>query len=237
MRAAQLQGERCTQVEVDHIFCTVAQARSARLGFSAMLHALSIIAHQLYPDEPTPAAAYHELLGEHLLAWMMQLEHALAAKLVSTPPASHLFGRHAAALQRVFEIYLATAVQPVVPAVAAHPAALLQWPQFALFAADFELAPAFASWAQLARWFCHVGTCVADEAWHAPESHGATLAQFTLLLGWAALEQPDRPAASDEPPGSPAYAKAKSLFAHMFRSKGAVHCGLGVLGAGMGAGS
>ena len=107
----------------------------------------------------------------------------------------------------------------------------MQWPQFVLFVQDFELIPTLASWQQLARWFCFVGTCVVPEEWHRPESHGVTLQQFERLLGWCALEQPDFAVSADEPPGSPtrapAYIKAKALFSHLFRSKGAQRCDLG----------
>ena len=88
----------------------------------------------------------------------------------------------------------------------------------------------------------NTGTCVEPSTWHAPESHGATLAQFTILLGRCAIEcfaadpeksaeksaerRADKSADTDGTRMPPAHAKARALFRHLFRSEGARRLGL-----------
>ena len=79
VRAAQLTGEQCTDVDVDLIFQQVVRTRGARMAPPDMMVGLSMVAKRLYPDEPTQSSAFHKLLTEQMLPWMLQLQHALAS--------------------------------------------------------------------------------------------------------------------------------------------------------------
>ena len=191
-RAAQLVSEHCTQVDLDLIFCKVVKTRSARMALPDFYRGLAILALRLYPHHATQSEAFHELLTDHLLPWAVQLEHALAATQLAHPQVALLLARHAAFLQRAFELYLNTPAQPISAEVAALPEVLLQWPQFVAFARDFELCPTALTWAQLARFFLG-GTCATPAHRQRPHAHGVTLAQFTQLVGVCALEMRQTP--------------------------------------------
>eukprot|EP00967_Tisochrysis_lutea_P029492 scaffold34504_cov36-Tisochrysis_lutea.AAC.3 len=62
----------------------------------------------------------------------------------------------------------------VIPAVAAMPEPMLQWPQLVAFAQEFEICPALLSWSKLSRMVCFTGSCAISHRWQAPESHGIT---------------------------------------------------------------
>jgi len=79
VRAAQLTCERCTDVDVDLIFQQVVRARGARMSVGDMMVGLSMVGKRLHPEERTQSAAFHRLLSERLLPWMLQLQHALAS--------------------------------------------------------------------------------------------------------------------------------------------------------------
>ena len=288
VRAAQLSGEGSSAVEVDLVFCKVAKSRTARMGFTEFLHALSILAMQLHPTEPTPASAFHALMNDRLLTWMVHYQHELAAATLSQPPVSTLFARHAGAIAAIFAHYLALVAPPIIPAVAAHPQAPTPPPHVRIpvhvahlgrsrrcccsghsalaspptyrssppsprrpssrdgGASAVRLCPprdrAALLFSVVASPLTHTGTCVEPSTWHAPESHGATLAQFTILLGRCAIEcfaaDPEKSAEksaerradkSADTEGSrvpPAHAKARALFRHLFRSEGARRLGL-----------
>ena len=80
VRAAQLTCERCTDVDVDLVYQQVVRTRGARMTPADMMVGLSMVAKRLYPDERTQSAAFHRLLTESLLPWMLQLQHALASQ-------------------------------------------------------------------------------------------------------------------------------------------------------------
>ena len=73
VRAAQLTSERCTDVDVDLIFQQVVRTRGARMSVGDMMVGLSMVAKRLYPAERTQSAAFHKLLAEQLLPWMLQV--------------------------------------------------------------------------------------------------------------------------------------------------------------------
>jgi len=228
-RATQLIGDRCSPVDVDLVFCRVVKTRAAKMSLGDMIRGLAILALRLYPAHATQADALHQLLSEHLLPWMLQLEAALVEVQLGAQPLGVLFERHAPFTQQVFDLYLNTPTHPISTAVAALPLVLMQWPQLVAFAQDFELCPTLVPWQQLARQFCFVGTCAVPEQWHRPETHGLTAAQFAALLGWCALEAP-MPSTLHAPPSargdgaSPhagAALKLKALFAHLQLSRGA----------------
>ena len=152
--------------------CQVVKSRASRMGLADMVRGLAILAQRLYPELGTQAAAFHRLLSDHLLPWMLQLEAALVECQLGAPPLGLLFERHAPFTQLVFDTYLAQPARPLSPAVAALPMQLLQWPQLVAFAQDFELCPALLGWSQLARQFCFVGTCAVPQQWQRPEVHG-----------------------------------------------------------------
>ena len=231
-RATQLIGDRCSPVDVDLVFCKVVKTRAAKMSLGDMIRGLAILALRLYPAHATQADALHQLLSDHLLPWMLQLEAALVEVQLGAQPLGLLFERHAPFTQQVFDVYLNTPAHPISTAVAALPLVLMQWPQLVAFAQDFELCPALVPWQQLARQFCFVGTCAVPEQWQRPEAHGLTAAQFAALLGWCALEapMPNTLRAPEPPPcargdgASPhagAALKLKALFAHLQLSRGA----------------
>ena len=154
--------------------CQVVKSRASRMGLADMVRGLAILAQRLYPELGTQAAAFHRLLSDHLLPWMLQLEAALVECQLGAPPLGLLFERHAPFTQLVFDTYLAQPARPLSPAVAALPMQLLQWPQLVAFAQDFELCPALLGWSQLARQFCFVGTCAVPQQWQRPEVHSLT---------------------------------------------------------------
>ena len=232
-RAAQLVSEHCTQVDLDLIFCKVVKTRSARMALPDFYRGLAILALRLYPHHATQSEAFHELLSDHLLPWAVQLEHALAATQLAHPQVALLLARHAAFLQRAFELYLNTPAQPISAEVAALPEVLLQWPQFVAFARDFELCPTALTWAQLARFFCLGGTCATPAHRQRPQSHGVTLAQFTQLVGVCALEMRQSPPPPDANKTArekdaeslavhtPAFVRVKRLFAKLLATPAA----------------
>ena len=77
VRAAQLTGERLTDVDVDLIFQQVVRTRGARMSPADMVVGLSTIASRLYPHLRTQSAAFHELLVDQLLPWMLQVQYKL----------------------------------------------------------------------------------------------------------------------------------------------------------------
>lgn len=79
VRAAQLTSERCTDVDVDLIYQQVVRTRGARMAPADMLVGLAMVAKRLYPEERSQSAAFHRVLSETLLPWMLQLHHALAS--------------------------------------------------------------------------------------------------------------------------------------------------------------
>jgi hypothetical protein len=74
VRAAQLTSERCTDVDVDLIFQQVVRTRGARMSVADMLVGLAMVAKRLYPAERSQSTAFHRLLSETLLPWMLQLQ-------------------------------------------------------------------------------------------------------------------------------------------------------------------
>lgn len=72
VRAAQLTCERCTDVDVDLIFQQVVRTRGARMSMGDMMVGLSMVAKRLYPEERTQSSAFHRLLSEQMLPWMLQ---------------------------------------------------------------------------------------------------------------------------------------------------------------------
>ena len=161
--------------------CQVVKSRASRMGLADMVRGLAILALRLYPELDTQAEAFHRLLSDHLLPWMLQLEAALVECQLGAAPLGLLFERHAPFTQLVFDTYLSQPARPLSTAVAALPMQLLQWPQLVAFAQDFELCPALVGWPQLARQFCFVGTCAVPHQWQRPEVHGLTLTlTFTL---------------------------------------------------------
>jgi len=138
------------------------------MGLADMVRGLAILALRLYPQLDTQAEAFHHLLSDHLLPWMLQLEAALVECQLGAPPLGLLFERHAPFTQLVFDTYLLQPARPLSTAVAALPMQLLQWPQLVAFAQDFELCPMLIGWSQLARQFCFVGTCAVPQQWQRP---------------------------------------------------------------------
>jgi len=84
VRAAQLTCERCTDVDVDLIFQQVVRTRGARMSMGDMMVGLSMVAKRLYPEERTQSSAFHRLLSEQMLPWMLQYAPARPLR----PPAS-----------------------------------------------------------------------------------------------------------------------------------------------------
>ena len=72
VRAAQLTSERCTDVDVDLIFQQVVRTRGGRMAVGDMMVGLSMVAKRIYPQERTQSAAFHRLLSEQMLPWMLQ---------------------------------------------------------------------------------------------------------------------------------------------------------------------
>ena len=83
VRAAQLTCERCTDVDVDLIFQQVVRTKGARMSIGDMLVGLAMVAKRIFPGERSQSAAFHRLLSETLLPWMLQLQHALASGVSS----------------------------------------------------------------------------------------------------------------------------------------------------------
>ena len=79
VRSAQLTCERCTDVDVDLIYQQVVRTRGARMAPADMMMGLAMVGKRLYPEERTQSTAFHRLLSEQLLPWMLQLQHALAS--------------------------------------------------------------------------------------------------------------------------------------------------------------
>lgn len=79
VRAAQLTCERCTDVDVDLIYQQVVRTRGNRMTLADMMVGLAMVAKRLYPAERSQSAAFHKLLSDSLLPWMLQLQHALAS--------------------------------------------------------------------------------------------------------------------------------------------------------------
>ena len=86
VRAAQLTSERCTDVDVDLIFQQVVRTRGARMSVGDMMVGLSMVAKRLYPQERTQSAAFHRLLSEQLLPWMLQCAARHACACPGPPP-------------------------------------------------------------------------------------------------------------------------------------------------------
>ena len=78
VRAAQLTCERCTDVDVDLIYQQIVRTRGARMAPSDMMAGLAMVAKRLYPEERSQSSAFHRLLADQLLPWILQLQHALA---------------------------------------------------------------------------------------------------------------------------------------------------------------
>ena len=76
---AQLTCERCTDVDVDLIYQQVVRTRGNRMTLADMMVGLAMVAKRLYPAERSQSAAFHKLLSDSLLPWMLQLQHALAS--------------------------------------------------------------------------------------------------------------------------------------------------------------
>ena len=74
VRAAQLTCDKCTDVDVDLIFQQVVRTRGARMSVGDMMIGLSMVGKRLYPEERTQSAAFHRILSETLLPWMLQLQ-------------------------------------------------------------------------------------------------------------------------------------------------------------------
>lgn len=79
VRAAQLTGERCNAVSTDLIFQQVVKRKGERMTPADMIVGLSMVAKRLYPQQRTQSAAFHQLVSEHLLPWMLQLDRSLSA--------------------------------------------------------------------------------------------------------------------------------------------------------------
>ena len=75
--------------------CQVVKSRASRMGLADMVRGLAILAQRLYPELGTQAAAFHRLLSDHLLPWMLQLEAALVECQLGAPPLGLFFERHA----------------------------------------------------------------------------------------------------------------------------------------------
>ena len=173
------------------------------MGLADMVRGLAILALRLYPELGTQAAAFHHLLSDHLLPWMLQLEAALVECQLGAPPLGLLFERHAPFTQLVFETYLSQPARPLSTAVAALPMQLLQWPQLVAFAQDFELCPALVGWPQLARQFCFVGTCAVPQQWQRPEVHGLTRTRSLPQTRTRSLPQNPNPKPTPNPNPNP----------------------------------
>jgi len=59
-------------VDVDLIFQQVVRTRGARMSMGDMMVGLSMVAKRLYPEERTQSSAFHRLLSEQMLPWMLQ---------------------------------------------------------------------------------------------------------------------------------------------------------------------
>ena len=79
VRASQLSGERCNDVSADLIFAQVVKRKGERMTVADMVIGLSMVAKRLYPQQRTQSAAFHQLLSEQLLPWMLQLDRSLSA--------------------------------------------------------------------------------------------------------------------------------------------------------------
>ena len=75
VRAAQLTCERCTDVDVDLIYQQVVRTRGARMSVGDMMVGLAMVAKRVYPQERSQSAAFHRLLADQLLPWMLQVSH------------------------------------------------------------------------------------------------------------------------------------------------------------------
>ena len=78
VRAAQLTCERCTDVDVDLIYQQVVRTRGARMSVGDMMVGLAMVAKRVYPQERSQSSAFHRLLADQLLPWMLQVEHRRA---------------------------------------------------------------------------------------------------------------------------------------------------------------
>ena len=183
--------------------CQVVKSRASRMGLADMVRGLGILALRLYPQLDTQAEAFHRLLSDHLLPWMLQLEAALVECQLGAAPLGLLFERHAPFTQLVYDTYLAQPARPLSTAVAALPMQLLQWPQLVAFAQDFELCPALVGWPQLARQFCFVGTCAVPHQWQRPEVHGLTRTRSLPQTRTRSLPQNPNPKPTPNPNPNP----------------------------------
>lgn len=174
LRAARLLGAVCSQVEADLIFCRVVKSRNGRMGLAHMISALSMVALRHFPTERTQPAAFHRLMSSHLLSWMLHYDFELTVAALRHSQVAPILERHAPLLDRYFDLYLCCPAKPVIPAVAAMPEPMLQWPQLVAFAQEFEICPALLSWSKLSRMVCFTGSCAISHRWQAPESHGIT---------------------------------------------------------------
>ena len=89
VRAAQLTCDRCTDVDVDLIYQQVVRTRGARMSPGDMMVGLGMVAKRLYSGERTQSAAFHRLLSEQLLPWMLQVRRRpkpLGPTLAPRPP-------------------------------------------------------------------------------------------------------------------------------------------------------
>ena len=86
VRAAQLTCEKCTDVDVDLIFQQVVRTRGARMSVGDMMVGLAMVAKRLHPEERTQSAAFHRVLSETLLPWLLQLQHALTSGSIIEGP-------------------------------------------------------------------------------------------------------------------------------------------------------
>ena len=73
VRAAQLTCKECTDVDVDLIYQQVVRTRGARMAAADFMVAMAMVAKRLYPGESSQSAAFHRLLSDSLLPWMLQV--------------------------------------------------------------------------------------------------------------------------------------------------------------------
>jgi len=119
VRAAQLTSDRCTDVDVDLIFQQVVRTRGARMSVGDMMVGLSMVAKRIYSQERTQSAAFHRLLSEQLLPWMLQYAPLHAPFCVPWPlrtasaSAFSAFSRAAVAQQRDARVLMPFRSRPI----------------------------------------------------------------------------------------------------------------------------
>jgi hypothetical protein len=85
VRAAQLTSERCNDVDVELIFQQVVRSRGGRMALKDLIKGLALVALRLHPAQRTQSAAFHHMLTDQLLPWMLQLQHQLVSSGVMAP--------------------------------------------------------------------------------------------------------------------------------------------------------